>query len=263
MMAGAFTKPSTRLQKTNGFHQLARLLAARMHRQIADAVAREREVLCVGRRGDRALVLVLWERVAEAVVDDAAVRLVADEVDVGAQFLAFAAQQCGEVGDERRRVDDAGRIVGRVEDDDPWSRGVSWRSSSFEVRGEVVAAADNDRDRAVVVGVEEVLGEVGREDDDLVARVAYGAYGDVERGRGAGGHHHVLHLRTAGRSLPRACRRRPGASPDSRRWACSGALPGAQECPRGFAARRRTRTAARRRGFRARGRRRSPPRARA
>ena len=88
-------------------------------------------------------------------------------------------------------VDDAGGIVGRVDDDGAGARR-DGRFYGIEVYLEAVVGVDHHSHAVVVVYVVEVLEEVGGEDDDFFAGVEDGLQHHVGGGCRAAGHGYLV-----------------------------------------------------------------------
>lgn len=121
----------------------------------------------------------------EAVVDELAVGLVADEVDGAAVFGGFGAQEVRELREVLVAVDRADGIVGRV-DDDGGRLGCDGSLDRVDVEHEVACARGYlDGHRTGVARPGFVLGEVRRDGDDFLARQDDGLDGYADGGRGA------------------------------------------------------------------------------
>ena len=89
----------------------------RRNENITDAFARQRQRLGIGIADDRVVVFVDKIRHFHAVVNDLAIRLVADQKDRMAIFGLFFAEQITKRANAFRRIDNARWVVRRVDDD--------------------------------------------------------------------------------------------------------------------------------------------------
>ena len=99
--------------------------------------------------------------VGKTIVYDAAVGLVADEVDFAPVFLFAVCQQLTQRRQQFPGIDHSRRIVRRIDDDGPGPF-VDSAFDSFEVGLERLVSSDYDCSSTVIVDVVPVLHEVGR-----------------------------------------------------------------------------------------------------
>ena len=128
------------------------------------------------------------ERHAHVAVDDFAIRLVGDDVNGGVEFVLLAAQRVGELDQVAFGIHRANRVVGRINHD-----GLGFRRdgvfNGLDVHLEIVAASGHlDAITACVFDPNLIFGEIGRNHDELVARVSNGVEADGKRCSGAAGH---------------------------------------------------------------------------
>ncbi len=154
----------------NGEHYALRFLHLVGNQHVADAVARKRKRLRPGVAHQGVVVDGRHPRNL-GTVDKLAVRLVGDKVQRAAQLFALLMQQGGKAFQRFARVHHAHRVVGRVDDDGARAL-VDGGAQGLEVDLEVVFAGGHFHALAAVgLDPNAVLGEVRRDDDDLVARV--------------------------------------------------------------------------------------------
>ena len=168
------------------------IVCALRHRHVADALARQRQGLAEAVEEDRVFNDVRDVRDAEAVVNELAVRLVADHVDRMADFLLLALQHRAELPDGFFGVDGTRRIV-RVVHDDGLRAFANAGFRCVDVELEVLGVRWDDGElSAEVGGVAAVLGEERGEGQDFVARIEECAEDVVQAAGSAYGHDDVL-----------------------------------------------------------------------
>ena len=170
-----------------GRRHLGPVRQARRQREKPDALARQGLRLRPG-KADRSL---RDERCylgnLAAIIDQALVGLVADD-----QRRVGQAREHGfEIAQQRRGIDAAGGVVGRVQDDAASARG-DGRGDALNLGQAICVGFDHHHPAAVIAHVEGILGEKGRQQDDLVARVENRFQNDVAGGGRARGHAHLL-----------------------------------------------------------------------
>ena len=161
--------------------------------QVADALAGEGEGFRPGVADNHVLHAVRHPGHLDPVVGELAVGLVGDDVDGGAVLAALLDEGVGELPEQLRRIDDAGGVVGVIEDDGLGLRRDGPRYGPDVGHEAVRLARGHDDDpaagrRDVVV----VLEEVGADADDLVAGVQERRHGDAEPAGRADGHDDVV-----------------------------------------------------------------------
>ena len=158
------------------------------YENVANALAWQAERFGIRVAYERVLVDRRNERHAHVAVDDFAIRLIGDDVNGDAEFVLLAAQRVGEFDQVAFGVHRANRVVGRINHD-----GLGFRRNGvfdgFDVHLEIVAASGHlDAVAAGVLNPNLVFGEIGRNHDELVARVSNGVEADGKRCGGAAGH---------------------------------------------------------------------------
>ena len=156
--------------------------------QVADPLAGKGQVLGVGGDDDRVFDAAEDAGDLLAVVGDAGVGFVGENDQGAFQFLLFARQQGAEGPEVGFGVDDPGGIV-RVVDDDRPGVGADGGFDSRKVELEGLAVGpDFLGDAAMVVDVEFIFDEIGRENNDFFAGVEDGLEHHVEGAAGPAGH---------------------------------------------------------------------------
>ena len=162
----------------------------RMDGEIADALARQRQLLGIGGGDDGVGGGGHQRRHLMVVEDDVAVGLVRDQIDGGAEPFAGRIEHLPQLVERLGRIDLAGGVVGRV-DEHHFGFGVERRLNGRQIDVELRIRGHHLGDAAVIVDVEFVFDKEGGENDHLVAGVEQGLEDDIETTGRAAGHEDV------------------------------------------------------------------------
>jgi len=177
-----------------GFAQLIAAWQAGGYGEIPDALAGDRLTLGPGDCGDGARDVHGSFGHFAAIEDERAVRFVAEHRDLG------PAQNGFELIEHARRVHDAGRVIGRVQDERLGARreggGYTGRIGQKVFRG-----LDLDDAPRVILDIEPVLGEVRHKHHHFVAGIEHRFEHGVERAARTHGHDDVPGVVRKARSL--------------------------------------------------------------
>ena len=172
-------------------HRLELLDLARED-EVTDAVAGQRQRFAVRIRNDRIVVVLRRIRDDSAIVRQFSVRLVCDEVDGMAVFRTLAGEHFADLFQRFLAVDDAGRIVRRV-DDDRAGVLVDQRLHVRRIRLEGWHIGGHDQQlTAEVVHVVRVIAEERRKGNDFRSRIEDRLKEHVQTAGRADRHHDVL-----------------------------------------------------------------------
>ena len=161
--------------------------AAAADGQVAHPLAGDGQGLGVGVADQGVVVEVHEIGNLHAVVAELPVGLVGEQEDRMAELLLGGLHGVGEAPDGLPGVDDAGGVVGGVEDHHPGLLGQGGlEGGQVDLEG-VGQRLDNDGLGSVGLGVDQVFHIVGREDDDLVAGLGQALEGHGDGAGGAGG----------------------------------------------------------------------------
>ena len=149
--------------------------SARVHRHVADALARQRQRLGVRVARERVVVELARVRLHTPIEHDFTVWFVGNQEDVVPVFDLLGAQDFSQSGQRFGGIDGSGRIVRRVDEHRRGSR-VQRLFERFEVDLEVFGVGRHHGQMcAGSVDIRLVFREVGGKGDDFVARIGHHA----------------------------------------------------------------------------------------
>jgi hypothetical protein len=126
----------------------------------------------------------------QAVIEDAAVRLVGHQIDDPTHLVAVLFQKMSHFHQRGLRIDLPRGVVGGIEEHrlGPGGEGL-FEGLQVQLKGGV--GLHHPGHAAVIVGVKNIIGEKGCKDNDFIARVKQGLENDVQGPGGAAGEHYV------------------------------------------------------------------------
>ena len=184
-------EPQYAIAEHQPVRQLSLVRVVRMRRDIAYALAGQRQILGVRSRHDAAYVMVKDVRILQPVKQQLAIGFVADQKDFAAQRRLFFADDRADLVQRGSAVQHAGGVVRRI--DKHGASAVVYRvPQRVHIRQEILVGRHHAAGRAVIVGVEVILHKERREDNHLVARIQQRPHHHIKRAARAAGHNHVL-----------------------------------------------------------------------